>query len=164
MAMVVRERLRKLLCDFDLGDNYFAWQALTRGYNPDGNGPLPPYLQRRYFDTVRARAGRLDVRQISMTKFLAELPTGSLDRYVLLDAQDWMTPSQLTSLWHEITRTARPGARVIFRTAGAPSILPAKLDANILRRWTYQERQSLDLFKRDRSAIYGGFHLYTKAL
>jgi S-adenosylmethionine-diacylglycerol 3-amino-3-carboxypropyl transferase len=163
MAMVVRERLRKLLCDFDLDDNYFAWQALTRGYKPDGNGPLPPYLQRPNFDLVRSRADRLDVRQISMTAFLAARQNHSLDRYVLLDAQDWMTPAQLTHLWREITRTARPGARVVFRTAGAPSILPAKLDPALLRLWDYQEQQSLDLFKRDRSAVYGGFHLYTKA-
>ncbi len=163
MAMVVRERLRKLLCDFELNENYFAWQALTRGYKRDGTGPLPPYLQRENFNVVRANASRLDVRQISMTTFLAEQPNKSLDRYVLLDAQDWMTPVQLWALWHEITRTARPGARVIFRTAGAPSILPAKLDRTLLRQWDYQETQSRDLFKRDRSAIYGGFHLYIKA-
>jgi S-adenosylmethionine-diacylglycerol 3-amino-3-carboxypropyl transferase len=163
MASVVRERLRKLLCDFDLDDNYFAWQALTRGYKPGGGGPLPPYLQRSNFDLVRARADRVDVQQISMTAFLAAQPDLSLDRYVLLDAQDWMTPAQLTALWRGITRTARPGARVIFRTAGAPSILPAKLDPALLRLWDYREQQSLDLFKRDRSAIYGGFHLYAKA-
>jgi S-adenosylmethionine-diacylglycerol 3-amino-3-carboxypropyl transferase len=163
MAVVVRERLRKLLCDFDLNDNYFAWQALNRGYKPDGNGPLPPYLQRQNFDLIRARAARVDVQQVSVTTFLADQPVRSMDRYVLLDAQDWMTPVQLTALWHEITRTARPGARVIFRTAGAPSVLPVKLDTAVLQLWDYQEQQSLDLFKRDRSAIYGGFHLYTKA-
>ncbi len=163
MATVVRDRLRKLLCDFDLGDNYFAWQALTRGYKPEGDGPLPPYLQRQNFDAIRDRADRVDVQQISMTTFLSGQPPCSLDRYVLLDAQDWMNATQVTELWNEITRTARPGARVIFRTAGAPSILPAKLDAALLRQWDYQERQSLDLFKRDRSAIYGGFHLYSKS-
>jgi S-adenosylmethionine-diacylglycerol 3-amino-3-carboxypropyl transferase len=163
MAVVVRERLRKLLCDFDLAENYFAWQALMRGYKPEGDGPLPPYLQRQHFETIRARVGRLDVRQISMTSFLAEQPAACLDRYVLLDAQDWMTPTQLSALWREVTRTARPGSRVIFRTAGAPSILPAKLDPRLLNQWTYEERRSQDLFKRDRSAIYGGFHVYAKA-
>jgi S-adenosylmethionine-diacylglycerol 3-amino-3-carboxypropyl transferase len=163
MAIVVRERLRKLLCDFDLSANYFAWQALTRGYKPEGDGPLPPYLQRQHFETLRERSSRVEVQQISMTTFLAGQPNQSLDRYVLLDAQDWMTPAQVAALWHEITRTARPGARVIFRTAGAPSILPTKLDGALLLQWDYQEQQSSELFKRDRSAIYGGFHLYAKA-
>ena len=48
-------------------------------------------------------------------------PRESFDRYVLLDAQDWMSDAELTELWGEITRTARPGARVIFRTAAEPT-------------------------------------------
>ncbi len=67
---------------------------------------------------------------------------------------------QLNDLWREITRTARPGARVIFRTAAAPSLLPGRVDDAVLRRWRYEAEKSQDLSKRDRSAIYGGFHLY----
>jgi S-adenosylmethionine-diacylglycerol 3-amino-3-carboxypropyl transferase len=163
MATVVRARLRKLLCDFELSDNYFAWQALARGYRPDGEGPLPPYLQRENFADVRDRARRIDVHQISMTTYLAAQSSRSLDRYVLLDAQDWMTPVQLNALWAEITRTARPASRVIFRTAGEASMLPEKLDPALLQQWSYADAQSRDLFKQDRSAIYGGFHLYIKA-
>jgi S-adenosylmethionine-diacylglycerol 3-amino-3-carboxypropyl transferase len=159
----VRARLRKLLCDFELSDNYFAWQALARGYAPDDERPLPPYLQQQNFADVRERARCVDVQQISMTTYLEGQSSQSLDRYVLLDAQDWMTPVQLNALWTEITRTARPGSRVIFRTAAEASMLPEKLDPGLLQQWTYADAQSRDLFKRDRSAIYGGFHLYIKA-
>jgi S-adenosylmethionine-diacylglycerol 3-amino-3-carboxypropyl transferase len=79
---------------------------------------------------------------------------------VLLDAQDWMSDDQLTELWSEITRTARPGARVIFRTAGEASILPGRVRPDILERWTYESERSRILGYMDRSAIYGGFHLY----
>ncbi len=41
-----------------------------------------------------------------MTDYLAACPAASRDRYVLLDAQDWMTDAQLNALWAEITRTA----------------------------------------------------------
>ena len=61
------------------------------------------------------------------------------------------------------TRTARAEARVIFRTAGAASILPGRVDLTVLQKWRYSERRSQDLFARDRSAIYGGFHLYTRS-
>ena len=74
----------------------------------------------------RARhAGRVAVRHMSFTDFLVTLPHASLDRYVLLDAQDWMTDRDLTRLWTQITRTARPGARVIFRTAAPRRFCPA---------------------------------------
>ena len=34
-----------------------------------------------------------------------------------------MTDEQLNQLWRAITRTAKPGARVLFRTAAAPTLL-----------------------------------------
>jgi S-adenosylmethionine-diacylglycerol 3-amino-3-carboxypropyl transferase len=157
MAQVVRERLERLSCGFSLDRNYFAWQAFGRSY---GAGPLPPYLQRNNHETVRDRAGRVEVLNRSFTEYLASRPDRSLDRFVLLDAQDWMNDEQLNALWREITRTARPGARVIFRTAAAPSLLPGRLDGALLCRWRYEAEASRDFTARDRSAIYGGFHLY----
>jgi S-adenosylmethionine-diacylglycerol 3-amino-3-carboxypropyl transferase len=71
---------------------------------------------------VRQRAERVTVRHANMTEHLAR-QDALARRYVLLDAQDWMTDGQLNALW-QITCTARPGARVLFRTAAAPSLLP----------------------------------------
>jgi S-adenosylmethionine-diacylglycerol 3-amino-3-carboxypropyl transferase len=160
MADVLRERVQRLACDFSLDDNYFAWQAFGRGYAADGDGPLPPYLRQANFDAVRTRADRVEVLNTTYTDYLASRPAQSLDRYVLLDAQDWMGDGDLNMLWSEITRTARPGARVIFRTAGEPSILPGRVADEVLGRWRYEAEASRDFTARDRSAIYGGFHLY----
>ncbi|KFL46299.1 hypothetical protein IL54_1715 [Sphingobium sp. ba1] len=159
MDVVLKARLEKLACDFDLKDNYFAVQAFGRGY-AGGEGPLPPYLQAANHDAVRARADRVDVRHANFTDFLREQPDASADRYILLDAQDWMDDEQLNALWAQITRTARPGARVLFRTAGEPSILPGRVVDAVLDRWAYRAEASLDYTARDRSAIYGGVHLY----
>ena len=159
MADVLRKRLERLACGFPLSENYFAWQAFGRRYAPAG-GPLPPYLDPANFALVRENASRVSVHHASFTDHLAAAPANSLDRYVLLDAQDWMGDAELTRLWKEITRTARPGARVIFRTAGEPSILPGRIPEDILSRWSYAEEQSRALTLKDRSAIYGGFHLY----
>ena len=163
MAAVVRSRLEKLACGFPLAENYFAWQAFGRAYRPDGEGPLPPYLARGNFDAIRDRAGRVSVVNASYTDFLAAKPAASVDRFVLLDAQDWMSDRQLDALWREIDRTASPGARVIFRTAAEDSLLPGRLDPAILARWRYREADSKALHGRDRSSIYGGFHLYELA-
>ncbi len=160
MALVLRERVERLTCGFSLQDNYFAWQAFGRGYADGGTGPLPPYLRSDHFDDIRARADRVEVLNRSFTEYLQGRPDATLDRYVLLDAQDWMTDTQLNALWREITRTAKPGARVIFRTAAVPSLLPGRLDDALLARWRYEADASRDYTARDRSAIYGGFHLY----
>ena len=160
MAVVLRERLEKLACDFDLKDNYFAWQAFGRGYGDGPAAPLPPYLQEENYAAVRDRADRVEVRHANFIDYLKSMPDASLDRYVLLDAQDWMTDEVLTSLWAEITRTAKPASRVLFRTAGVETILPGRVPDAILDRWEYRAAESLDFTARDRSSIYGGVHLY----
>ncbi|WP_045836939.1 DUF3419 family protein [Hyphomicrobium sp. 99] len=162
MADVLKERAERLATGFDLKDNYFAWQAFGRSYAAQGEGPCPPYLDKSNFMAVKARAGRVNVVHDNMIRFLSNEPADSLDRYVLLDAQDWMDDAALNSLWREITRTARAGARVIFRTAGEESILPGRVSDAILNQWTYDAAKSAEIHNKDRSAIYGGFHLYVK--
>ena len=160
MADVVEQRLERLACDFDLADNYFAWQAFQRRYPNAGLGPLPPYLEAASFETIKSRIGRAAVEQISYTEFLSKQPSQSLDRFVLLDAQDWMDDGALNALWAEIGRTARPASRLIFRTAGERSMLPGRVAEDVLGRWRYEEDASKAFTAQDRSAVYGGFHLY----
>lgn len=160
MAVVLRQRLGRLACDFSFEDNYFAWQAFGRGYDREGRVAVPPYLRAEAYETIRAQAGKVRAELASMTEFLAAQPEASCDRYVLLDAQDWMTANQMADLWAEITRTARPGARVVFRTAAEESPLEAALPAEILERWGTDAAACRDMVAKDRSSIYGGFHLY----
>jgi len=160
MADVLRVRLEKLACDFPLNDNYFAWQAFGRGYGKADGHPLPPYLQEANWRTVRERLPRLEVRHANFTHVLAESDAASFDRYVLLDAQDWMNDQQLTELWSQITRTARSGSRVLFRTAAEPTLLPGRVPHHILAQWEYREADSRRFTAADRSSIYGGVHLY----
>ncbi|MBX9684302.1 MAG: DUF3419 family protein [Hyphomicrobium sp.] len=162
MSDVLRERVERLATGFDLKDNYFASQAFGRSYTANAALPCPPYLAKENFFSLKARVNRVSVMQQNMIHFLAGEPSESLDCYTLLDAQDWMDDDTLNKLWREITRTARPGARVIFRTAGSQTILPGRVLSTTLANWTYEAERSAEIFARDRSAIYGGFHLYTK--
>jgi S-adenosylmethionine-diacylglycerol 3-amino-3-carboxypropyl transferase len=160
MVGALRERVRRLACDYPLTENYFAWQAFGRAYSTASEGPLPPYLLQANYERIRAAAERVEVIQISMTKQLASMPADSMDCYVLLDAQDWMNDADLNALWAQITRTARPGARVIFRTAANELLLPGRVADETLRHWARNDARSEALHARDRSAIYGAFHLY----
>lgn len=159
---VLRERVRKLMCDFPIARNYFAWQAFHRGYARAENPSVPPYLEAGNFDAVRSHASNVQVINRSLTDLLAEEAAGSKDCYVLLDAQDWMNDGQLNALWQQIDRTAAPGARVIFRTGGHDDILPGRVASSILAGWEYDAAASAIGFANDRSAIYGGFHYYRR--
>lgn len=160
ILLVLKERTRKLMCDFPARENYFLSQAVALRYHGTGTGAVPPYLESRNFDAVKANARNVSVQNRSLTDVLAGMPETSQNVYVLLDAQDWMSDAQLNTLWEEITRTAAPGARVLFRTGGSADILPGRLRQDTLSRWRYDADASVRAFKNDRSAIYGGVHLY----
>jgi len=160
---VLKRRVERLACDFPIRDNYFAWQAFGRRYARASDPSLPPYLQAEHFDALRARANRVRLHHGSLTDRLAAEAPASLNAYVLLDAQDWMNDAALTALWTQIRRTARPGARVIFRTAADERLLPGRVPQDLLGAFSYDEARSRDLGARDRSSIYGAFHLYVRS-
>jgi len=160
---VLRERVERLACDFPIQDNYFAWQAFGRSYDLTHREAVPAYLRAENYDVLQSRLNRVSVHHDSLIDYLRRQPAQSLNRYVLLDAQDWMSESQLTDLWTEIDRTADSrDARVIFRTAGPDSPLAEKLPASLLAPWLYHAWQSRVLHAQDRSSIYGGFHVYAR--
>ena len=160
-AGLIRRRIEKLACDFPINENYFAWQAFGRRYDTEDRLGVPPYLQEETYNVIRQRTDRVETHLASMTDFLASQPEKSLDCYVLLDAQDWMNAEQISALWVQITRTAAPGARVIFRTAGPDSPLERKLPAETIAHWQSEPESAHAYFDKDRSSIYGGFHIYS---
>lgn len=165
MASVLADRVEQLAGAAKSSENYFLWQAFTHGYAPDAQGrALPPYLARENFTVLRERARQLHLVHDSVTSFLARQETRSFDRYVLLDAQDWMDERSLTALWSQIGRTARAGARVVFRTAGTTPPFTAHLHTGAWSGWRRLDELSDRLHARDRSGIYGNFHVYELAV
>lgn len=163
LPALLQQRLERLACGFPLADNYFAWQAFGRRYDIENRRAVPPYLKPGAFETLRQRIHRLAVEQASVTDWLTAQPARSVDRYVLLDAQDWMSPHQLRALWGEIARTARSGARVIFRTGALESPVERVLPADERARWHYDRAASTTRVQQDRAAVYGGFHVYERS-
>lgn len=162
LHILFKERMRHLACDFPLDQNCFAQQAFGRRYDTKKQAALPLYLQQEHFASLRRNIDRLHAHHKTLTDFLLGQPRASMDAYLFLDAQDWMDQQQLTALWQEVTRTAAPGAKVVFRTGGSESPLEGKLPADILAAWHTDPVHNRALHATDRSAIYGGMHLYIK--
>lgn len=162
MSRVLYERLERLACGHDATTNYFAWQAFGRAYDHETRQAVPRYLKPESFDALRARIDNIDLEQTDLTSRIARIDDESVDGFVFLDAQDWMKTDQLNDLWTEVTRAAKPGTRVAFRTGGHDSILTSRLKPEIESRWTYLRDLSQSLHASDRSSIYGGFHVYEK--
>lgn len=157
---IYRERTERLACDYPIDENYFAWQGFARKYDTDKRKAIPEYLKEENFEMLRSNARRLTSKIASATDEIRENPQGTFNRFVFLDAQDWMNAEQMTELWSAIAEKGEPGSRIIFRTAGAASPLDDALPAELLGRFQYERETSERLFKQDRASIYGGFHLY----
>ena len=157
---IYRDRVRRLACDFPIRENYFAWQAFARKYDTENRRAIPEYLKEENFETLRANAGRLTTKVGSATDEIRNDPKGTFNRFVFLDAQDWMDFEAITDLWTAIAEKAEPGSRIIFRTAGAASPIETSLPEELRSRFVNEKELSENLFKQDRSSIYGGFHLY----
>ena len=157
---IYRDRVRRLACDFPIDDNYFAWQAFARKYDTEDRRAIPDYLKEENFETLVDRAGRVTTKVGSATDEIANNPYGTFNRFVFLDAQDWMDAATMTELWSAIAEKAEPGSHIIFRTAGAASPIETNLPEELSKRFVYEKELSQNLFKQDRASIYGGFHLY----
>ena len=158
-----RERVERLACATPIQQNYFAWQGFSHSYDHEKRQALPDYLQVENYAEIRGQLGKVDTHLGSMIDFLEQQAPHSYDRFVFLDAQDWMTDTVLTQLWTQVARVGKPGTRIIFRTAAAESPLETALPAALRSQFVYEAELSSQLFQQDRSAIYGGFHLYRKA-
>lgn len=157
---IYRERVRRLACDFSIQDNYFAWQAFARKYDTENRIAVPDYLKEENYAKLKANVGRLTAKVGSATDEIKYNPVGTFNRFVFLDAQDWMDAATKTDLWTAIAEKAESGSRIIFRTAGAASPIETDLPAELRKKFHYEKELSAELFKQDRASIYGGFHLY----
>jgi len=157
---VLHERLLRLINGHPNETNYFAWQALHRGYPGPGDRCLPPYLQACQFQRMRNGAGLIIPVHANLRLFLESLPAREVDAVILLDSQDWMAPDEIRALWNAIDRTGSDNVRVIFRTAGVESPLEGAELASLRQIWRRDEERSAVGFAQDRSGIYGGFHCY----
>lgn len=162
MSELVKERVRKLACDFDLKDNYFAWQAFAREYDVKHKRAVPLYLKEENYEKLKANAHKATICHTTMTDYLKSHDGEKFSSFVLLDAQDWMDNAVLNELWSVITNVSTDDAKVIFRTAGAEDIIKGRLNEQTALAWQYNEPVNAALTQLDRSAIYGGFHLYNK--
>jgi S-adenosylmethionine-diacylglycerol 3-amino-3-carboxypropyl transferase len=160
---LIKDRVRQLACHYGLNENCFAQQAFKRQYDSQSESGLPMYLQQQHYAKIRRNIDHIYPHHSTLTDFLRTQPKAAIHAFVLHDTQDWMDQRQMLLLWEQITRTAAPGAKVIFRTAGIQSPLEDNLPKSIQAKWKTDQEQNQRYHATDKSAIYGGFHLYQKA-
>lgn len=117
ISQFIRDSLEAVLLKLPFQDNYF-WRVYLQGhYTPEC---CPEYLKKDNFDKLRSLLPRLKIHTSTVTNFL-NTTESKISKFTLLDHMDWMSfnnPAGLVEEWNAILAKSRPGARVIFRSAG----------------------------------------------
>jgi len=160
---IYKERAKRMAVEYPIYENYFAWQAFARKYDTENRCAVPEYLKEENYAALTKNAGKIRTKIGSITEEIKRQPENTFNRFVFLDAQDWMNAEMMTDLWSAIAEKGEKGSRIIFRTAGAASPIEKNLPEDLRAKFVYEEDFSKKLFKQDRASIYGGFHLYELA-
>lgn len=114
----IQTALQNVFTELPIRDNYFWRVYLTGSYT---SFCCPEYLKKKHFDFYKNNISKISHHTSYLTDFLKNNP-GSYSHFILLDHQDWLAnshPKLLADEWHAILDNARPGAKILFRSAGS---------------------------------------------
>lgn len=155
LGFFVRDKLRRVLTEVPISDNYF-WRAYMTGrYERDC---CPNYLLEEHMQTLASRLDAVHPHTTTVANFLREYP-GAYSHYVLLDHQDWLAahdPAALREEWELILQNSAPGTKVLMRSAG---LTVGFIPEDIREKLRFQPLATHDLHLQDRVGTYGSTHL-----
>ncbi len=155
MTGFVNDKLRHVLTEVPLKDNYFWRVYLTGRYTKDC---CPNYLKEDHLPVLQERIDRIALHHNTITGFLQANPD-HYSHFVLLDHQDWLAwnnPEALADEWVMILRTSRPNTKILMRSAAERvDFLPANVTARVR---SFPELTE-PLHPNDRVGTYGSQHL-----
>ena len=162
VAGFIRDAIDYVFRNLPVAENYF-WRVYLYGrYTPDC---CPEYLKPHNFAALKnGLVDCIEPHTCTVTEFLNG-DDDPISRFVLLDHMDWMSsyhPAALIEEWNAIVARAKPGARILLRSAHAN---PAFLDwveigtarhrlADVVR---FDRELAARLQRQDRVHTYAGF-------
>lgn len=161
---------------FDDGSSSFAESFYNRAKNAFRNLPIknnyflslyvrgkyanldevPEYLKDTPFNTIKPRLERVHIHTIEAQNWIDNMPDASIDCFALSNICELMSELETERLFKSVHRTARPGARLIFRNLMIPREVPEALRNAIVK----DEHLTGHLQKMDRSFVYGKVAAY----
>lgn len=147
-------RAQHAFCDLPIADNYFLAQYLLGRYlSADA---MPDYLKPEALPIVRERLDRIEIITADAKQWLARQPAGGIDVFSLSNICELMNADDTYATFEQVARTARAGARVVFRNLMVPRDVPEAFAERIRLR----ESESRELRQRDRSFVYWRVNAY----
>jgi S-adenosylmethionine-diacylglycerol 3-amino-3-carboxypropyl transferase len=151
----IHQSVKQVFTEQPVADNYFWRVYLTGAYTKNC---CPNYLKESNFKAIKNKVDNLQLHNNSLINFLEHHPK-NYSHFVLLDHQDWQVahhPEKIAQTWRLMLKNARPGARILFRSAGRTRYF---LPEFIYEHVHFEDKQTQELHATDRVGTYGSTHL-----
>lgn len=150
-----QKRAQHALTELPVRSNYFLSLYFFGRYQNDEY--LPEYLKPQHFDVIKKNIHRIDAITADSKFWLEKQPGNFFDAMALSNICELMDEKDTHKLFSEVIRTAKPGARIVFRNLMIPREVPESLQHIIVK----DEMLSKQLQFEDRSFVYGKVAAYT---
>ena len=147
-------RAKKAFRDIPVQGNYFLSLYLLGKFRDVYE--VPEYLKEENFKTIKSRIDRIKVITIGAQNWIDTMPDQSIDCFALSNISELMSEQETHALFTGVARTAKDGARIIFRNLMIPREVPEDLQVSIKK----DQLLSKKLYQNDRSFVYGKVAAY----
>ncbi|MEJ7586721.1 MAG: DUF3419 family protein [Ferruginibacter sp.] len=148
-------RSRNAFRNIPIQGNYFLSLYLLGKYHPENE--VPDYLKKENFDLLRSRVNRIKIITADAQGWVDSMQDNSIDCFALSNICELMSENETHRLFSGVCRTARTGARVIFRNLMVPREVPETLKGQVVKN----DLLSRHISANDRSFVYGKVAAYT---
>lgn len=154
IASIYVRRMERHLTSIPNSGNFFMHYGLTGRYGDY----LPPYLEQTGYDKLQnVKNISLSIKTGNLSNYLKSMPDNSFSKFNLSDIFEALSETENEILWHEIIRTAKPGARVAYWNNLVKRSYPVSVSSQI----NTDNKFVNELQSRDRVFFYDSFHLHT---
>lgn len=150
---LIRKQVDHVLRNLPIWENYFVHWVLTRSY-PSGSC-MPPYLQENNFETIRSRVDRITIVNEEIETFINRHDRWTFSKFNLSNIFDWVDDDSFIAILQEISKKARPNARLCYYNLLHHRVIPDTLTA-FKRKYNF----AMKLLQQNRAMGYTNFELY----
>jgi S-adenosylmethionine-diacylglycerol 3-amino-3-carboxypropyl transferase len=118
---------------------------------------IPEYLKPENFGVIKQNINKVIPISADCKYWLEQQPDNKFDAFALSNICELMDDNDTLKLFTEVIRTAKPGAKIIFRNLMIPREVPENLRNIIIKN----EPLSIELQQADRSFVYGKVAAYS---
>lgn len=148
------KRAKRAFRGIPIKSNYFLALYLLNKYINDDERPA--YLKKENFEIIKSRVQRIKIITGDVQHWLESVSPDSIDCFALSNICELMSEGDKDLLFTNVFRAASPNARIIFRNLMIPREVPVSLQDQIV----LDKILSMEIYKNDRSFVYGKVNAY----